>query len=757
MRVLLAIALLVPLAGAHSLPHLDVLDAEDETQFLRAASGRRRLAELDDVIPARNLQGDSQPLFASAFGGTPGFYHGVASGDPLPSAVVLWTRYTPVANAPVDLELRIARVDAKLAVEDHLDPAVNRNLRRMAITVNGSSDWVAKIDLTDLQPGTKYVFAFTDGVTSSDVGLTQTAPDKAAKVASMTYAFFSCSHFSNGYFHPYDVASTIKDLDMWIHVGDYVYEYGKYISYASALPERKAQTIPEWEQISLQDHRLRMAQYHQGDEGLRNLRRRAPLMAVWDDHETTNNAYGNGTPEGTGAENHQAVCPATFLSTDAEKSTAKCDRNEGDIVTRLKNAAQSYMEWLPLRRGPGVMGVVDTTSITQVIEWGKLATFVGFDTRISYRSKDPTLGSYFNFFAAAFGNTDVASYKDPATAIGVAMQSAADKAKAFGANPDSTLIGGNINVLRDAWQASKDAGKTWQIWTGATVMAPQIPPSLLRCKDSVPAEFSASMQAYCDGVLKLPTAGLFRAAAAMDLYRQPWNPDDFGGFAVERAAIAEVAKNNANNPVILAGDVHDGWAYTTYEGGIVGPGKPVAVHLVCPGVTSPGWGPLVGGAFPGSPVEAALGTDGVFEMVSKLFKNGNPGMVYGNVQAKGFVAVKMTKTKQFSEFIHITPANMLLDFDEAREESGMITSDFYCGGSFVTTAGQKGSIVEQESCGAIEFDSERPFFWDIPVPVTPIVGTQRITGCNFNACKVSVKAKRKPIKKPKKGKNNLRD
>lgn len=249
----------------------------------------------------------------------------------------------------------------------------------------------------------------------------------------------------------------------------------------------------------------------------------------------------------------------------------------------------------------------------------------------------------FNFFAAAFGNTDVASYKDPATAIGVAMQSAADKAKTFGANPDSTLIGGNINVLRDAWQASKDAGKTWQIWTGATVMAPQIPPSLLRCKDSVPAEFSASMQAYCDGVLKLPTAGLFRAAAAMDLYRQPWNPDDFGGFAVERAAIAEVAKNNANNPVILAGDVHDGWAYTTYEGGIVGPGKPVAVHLVCPGVTSPGWGPLVGGAFPGSPVEAALGTDGVFEMVSKLFKNGNPGMVYGNVQAKGFVAVKMTK------------------------------------------------------------------------------------------------------------------
>ena len=66
------------------------------------------------------------------------------------------------------------------------------------------------------------------------------------------------------------------------------YEYGKYGTYATDVPERRAQTLPEWEQISLQDYRLRMAQYHQGDEGLRNLRRRAPMMAVWDDHETAN-------------------------------------------------------------------------------------------------------------------------------------------------------------------------------------------------------------------------------------------------------------------------------------------------------------------------------------------------------------------------------------------------------------------------------------------------------------------------------------
>jgi hypothetical protein len=51
------------------------------------------------------------------------------------------------------------------------------------------------------------------------------------------------------------------------------------------------------------------------------------------------------------------------------------------------------MEWMPVRRGPGTMGVVNITSITQVIEWGKLASVVIFDTRVSYRSKEPTLDS----------------------------------------------------------------------------------------------------------------------------------------------------------------------------------------------------------------------------------------------------------------------------------------------------------------------------------------------------------------------------
>lgn len=144
------------------------------------------------------------------------------------------------------------------------------------------------------------------------------------------------------------------------------YEYGSYSTYATSVPERAALTEPEWEIISVQDYRLRYAQYHR-DEGLANLRARAPQVSIWDDHETMNDSYGDGTVERSGAENHEETCEAAnTTSTDAEKNDAGCDRDEGPIDVRLNYAAQAYMEWMPIRKGPfGTMGFIDT-DLTQV-------------------------------------------------------------------------------------------------------------------------------------------------------------------------------------------------------------------------------------------------------------------------------------------------------------------------------------------------------------------------------------------------------
>ena len=109
-----------------------------------------------------------------------------------------------------------------MPISSHLDPALNPSLRRVNIEVTAASDWIAKVDVTGLPSGTSFVYAFSDGQRVSEVGQTKTAPPLDADTSQLIYAVFSCSHFANGYFHPYDVASTIKDLDFWLHIGDYV-------------------------------------------------------------------------------------------------------------------------------------------------------------------------------------------------------------------------------------------------------------------------------------------------------------------------------------------------------------------------------------------------------------------------------------------------------------------------------------------------------------------------------------------------------
>ena len=126
------------------------------------------------------------------------------------------------------------------------------------------------------------------------------------------------------------------------------FRYGSYATFATELQNRRDMTLPKWENVDLQDYRNRYATYHL-DEGLQNLRRRAPMMSTWDDHETANNSYGEGQVSNTGAQNHQITCPVNRTSTAEEKEAAYCDRDEGNVKIRFANAAEAYMEWLPLR------------------------------------------------------------------------------------------------------------------------------------------------------------------------------------------------------------------------------------------------------------------------------------------------------------------------------------------------------------------------------------------------------------------------
>ena len=341
--------------------------------------------------------------------------------------------------------------------------------------------------------------------------------------------------------------------------------------------------------------------------------------------------------------------------------------------------------------------------------------------------------------------------------------------------------------MRTVFRNSKAAGKTWQIWGGATseytmavvlkmnesfaiqfdktltiflslkVMAYHIAPDL-----SVASQLfsnttvAATVAAYMNGVLSNAASTTLRALVAMAQTSTPWNSDDFNGFGAERAKILNMVKTDSNNPIILGGDLHDSWAWTMYEGGNK-TGTPVAVNLGCPGVTSPGWGGFLGGVLAG--LDSTLGgVSNRFKLIDDMFYQQNPGLKYAETWNKGFFVVKATKLSHTAEYFHNSPSTILSNYSAARAASGKIVADFFCGASLVTTAGQKGSLVRQPRCSAIQFESSRPSVWSAPFPSAGTSFLPTLRNCDFNACtfqqsaagtdRPSSSPSRSPIKAP---------
>lgn len=265
-----------------------------------------------------------------------GFTHSVASGEPSAKSVLLWTRY--VGNSDTRLRCEVAE---------------DENFQRVAgggeVEARGEADHCAKLVVDGLRPDRWYFYRFIapDG-TKSPVGRTRTLPE--GDTARFGIGLFSCSNLPFGWFNAYAHAADRKDLDLIVHVGDYLYEYpvGTYPSAKDALPERIIQ--PNHEMVTLADYRLRHAAYR-ADPDLQRLHQLFPMIAQWDDHELTNDAWENG------AENHQP-------------------EKEGDWSARKAVAERVYREWMPVsdRR-------YDSYQI------GSLATLFKPETRITGRTK----------------------------------------------------------------------------------------------------------------------------------------------------------------------------------------------------------------------------------------------------------------------------------------------------------------------------------------------------------------------------------
>lgn len=271
-----------------------------------------------------------------------GFTHGVASGEPGPDSVLLWTRFVGGDGAT-------ARVQAEISE--------TADFRRIVgggqVDTGAWRDWTAKITVAGLQPGRRYFYRFVADGQVSPVGRTRTLP--VGRVPAFNLAVFSCANLGFGWFNAYAHAAARGDIDLAVHLGDYLYEYARGI-YPSPREWVAARLLePANELIDLADYRLRYACYR-ADPDLQALHAAVPMLVSQDDHESANDSWEGG------AENHS---PAT----------------EGDWWRRKAAASQAWREWLPVSEVPWA-----------AYEIGDLATFFRTDTRLAGRSAPPSFG-----------------------------------------------------------------------------------------------------------------------------------------------------------------------------------------------------------------------------------------------------------------------------------------------------------------------------------------------------------------------------
>ncbi len=272
-----------------------------------------------------------------------GFTHSVASGDPAPDSVRLWTRYVGTGDAPAMLRGEVAE-----------DPGFGRIVARVEASASPEHDWCARPRADGLTPGKWYFYRFTgpDGAVSP-VGRTRTLP--RGRLERFNIAVFSCANKAFGYFNAYAHAAARSDLDLIVHVGDYFYEYKPGVYPAAGQEVGRRVPRPDHELIALDDYRARYADYRL-DPDLQALHRNFPMISIWDDHEFANDSYKDG------AENHQP--------------------DEGPWEDRKAHARQAYHEWLP---------VADRAY--NRYDFGDLVSMLVVDTRIEGRDRQLDLGA----------------------------------------------------------------------------------------------------------------------------------------------------------------------------------------------------------------------------------------------------------------------------------------------------------------------------------------------------------------------------
>ncbi|WP_411817326.1 alkaline phosphatase D family protein [Hyphococcus sp. DH-69] len=459
------------------------------------------------------ILGSCGPLPKSAETTAAEFNYGVASGDPTQSAVVIWTRAVPTTVS------EIANVSFEIAHDETFNDVVRRGM----VQTSSQRDFTIKVDVTDLKPATTYFYRFASSDNTSAIGRTRTLPRRSAN--EIKFALASCANYPSGFFNAYREISKFSDLDAIIHVGDYIYEYAAdgYDSKTGIALGRIHE--PAHEIITLADYRERFAQYR-ADPDLQAAHATAPFITIWDDHETANNSWMDGSS------NHH-------------------EEAEGSWQDRRDAALQAYFEWMPMR--DPVVGVA-AERLNRTYDFGDIASLHVIETRLTGR--DEPL-SYSRDLPMNNGTPDVEKFRSEILN-----------------DPSRTMMG----TAQEAWlkgelSSSKDRGIAWQILGNQTVMARMNTPDFTELMPKNMLDASMAKGGYTAMWLERSKLGL------------PVSLDSWDGYPAARERLFDTVKSTDANLVVLSGDSHMFWANNLHS---AKDEKQVAIEIGTGSITSPG-------------------------------------------------------------------------------------------------------------------------------------------------------------------------
>lgn len=585
------------------------------------------------------------------YAGEVAFNHGVASGDPRADRVIIWTRVSPVQPGPVPVRWIVAR---------------NRELTDVVKTgvveTSEARDYTVKADVTGLRAGAPYFYGFRAGEARSSIGKTRTLP--RGRVDEAKIAVVSCASFPHGFFNAYEALARREDVDLVVHLGDYIYEYG-LAGYGGEVGAQLGRLpSPDVECVRLADYRARHAQYKREAE-LRAAHAMAPWIVVWDDHETANDSFA------AGADNHQP--------------------GEGEWAARKQAALQAYYEWMPIREPePGHA----FEAINRSFQFGDLFTLIMVETRLLARTKPidyarelPIEMQRWNFdnpdapVALRAHEPDTpAMQRLPAIyeTVGDELRPVLDWQRARGLAaaapnlPDGFFLAPDVaalNALRNApgrqllgeaqeqWLADELARShrnrtAWQVLGNQVLVAPIDAPDL----SATPAELADALERLRPGVRQL---------LKLTRFAFPVSADSWDGYPAARARLFDAIRAAGGNTLVITGDSHSAWVNELADGS----GR-VAVELGATSITSPS--------------DADYFTAAGIDFAGKV-RARNPHVKWNDPLHRGYLLLSLTREEARAEFFGVTSI-LSKEYQEQRLAAFTVAADDGPGIGAITAA-----------------------------------------------------------------------